>query len=326
MKSIPNVRFLKNILILRGEGSLGDALISSCCYREIKRTNPKIKISVACFGSAYGYLKELPYIDKIYRLPIPRVLRPNQRWLTLLWYALKLRRKHFDLVLDTSLKPFANWTLFKHIIGGDKVLDYYTSPIPFGQVPGRCVDHEQAVLAQLGVVKPNKSYEIPLQPAKLAKRDAFLKQHIADYEGKGYILLNPFGSIAARSLDKMNIHRILKELAARTHLPAIIPCMPSQKARAQAYLQGVRQGVLLYETDSVFDLFALVAGAKVVITPDTAVVHIASGLRKPTVAFYNSYSIANDPDNLLARIIHTAPASVNLFEFSAFETALAGLL
>ena len=124
----------------------------------------------------------------------------------------------------------------------------------------------------------------------------------------------------------MNIHRILKELAARTHLPAIIPCMPSQKARAQAYLQGVRQGVLLYETDSVFDLFALVAGAKVVITPDTAVVHIASGLRKPTVAFYNSYSIANDPDNLLARIIHTAPASVNLFEFSAFETALAGLL
>ena len=157
MKSIPNVRFLKNILVLRGEGSLGDALISSCCYREIKRTNPKIKISVACFGSAYGYLKELPYIDKIYRLPIPRVLRPNQRWLTLLWYALKLRRKHFDLVLDTSLKPFANWTLFKHIIGGDKVLDYYTSPIPFGQVPGRCVDHEQAVLAQLGVVKPNKS-------------------------------------------------------------------------------------------------------------------------------------------------------------------------
>ena len=102
MKQIPNVRNLHNILVLRGEGSLGDAIISSCCYRGLKQANPSAKITVACFGSSYEFLKNNPYIDTIIKLPIPKLIRPNQRWLTLIWQGLKLRAHHFDLVLDSS--------------------------------------------------------------------------------------------------------------------------------------------------------------------------------------------------------------------------------
>ena len=75
MKQIPDIRTLKNILIMRPEGSLGDAIMSTCCYREIKRANPAIKITVACFGNSYGFLKANPYIDEIFKIPIRTRIR-----------------------------------------------------------------------------------------------------------------------------------------------------------------------------------------------------------------------------------------------------------
>ncbi len=325
MQTIPNVRDLKNILVLRGEGSLGDALISSCCYRELKKANPNLKITVACFGSAVGYLRAIKYIDEVYPLPIRRVLRPNQRWLSLIWHALCLRRRHFDLVLDSSEKPFKNWTLFKHIIGGDKVLDCYTSPVSLGKVPGRRNEHEQVILEQLGVENPSCLYELPFSQEHLSRREDFAKQHAPN----GYVVLNPFGSVEARTLDKASFLRIAPDLVLRTQLPVVVPCMPSQKERVEEYLAASGkegQAFFMYPTRDVFDLFALVAGAQLVVTPDTAVAHVASGFGKKSIIFYNTYSIYNDPDNPSARIIKTNPASVNLFPYDKFLQALEELL
>ncbi len=322
MQTIPDVRGLKNILVLRGEGSLGDAIISSCCYRELKKANPGLKITVACFGSACGYLKASPYIDEIYRLPIRRVLRPNQRWLSLIWHALKLRGRGFDLVLDSSEKPFKNWTLFKKIIGGERVLDCYTSPEPLGKVPGRRNEHEQTILRQLGVPEPDKAYDLPVSPEHQAKRDAFVSRSAPD----GYVLLNPFGSVSARTLNKTMFRRVLTDLYAKTGKPVLVPCMPAQKDTVNDYLAGAAEPAFAFETADVFDLFALTQGADLVVTPDTAVVHVASGFRKKSVIFYNTYSIYNDPDNPHARVVKTNPVSVNQFNYSDFTAALDGLL
>ena len=324
MQKIPNVRDLKNILVLRGEGSLGDALISSCCYRELKKANPNIKITVVCFGSAVGYLRAIKYIDEIYPLPIRRVLRPHQHWVSLLWHALRLRRRHFDLVLDSSEKPYKNWTLFKHIIGGDKVLDCYTSPLPLGKVPGRRNEHEQAILRQLGVENPSRSYDLPFSPQHRSRRDDFVQKHAP----QGYAVLNLFGSVEARSLNKSSFLRIAPDLASRTGLAIIIPCMPSQKERVADYVSACadKQALFVYPTRDVFDLFALIEGAQLVVTPDTAVAHVASGFGKKSVIFYNTYSMYNDPDNPSARIIKTDVSSVNLFPYQEFLHALDSLL
>ena len=53
MKTLPHIQDLRRILVLRGDGFLADAIISSCCYRELKKANPNLKITVACFGPAY---------------------------------------------------------------------------------------------------------------------------------------------------------------------------------------------------------------------------------------------------------------------------------
>lgn len=319
MKKIPDVSELKNILILRGEGSLGDAILSSCMYREIKKANPGVKISAACFGGAYDYLAKNPYIDVLYRIPARRVIRPNQRWLALAWLGLKLRRKRFDFVLDFSAKDFYNWRLFKWLCGGDRVLDPQTSPVPFVGETAPAKECAKQVL-ELFISSPvDASYELSVPKETAARVDGFVARNVP----AGYILFNPFGSVGRRSLNRGAFLYVSDFAARQSGLPVIIPCMPAQKAVVEDYLRGVKPfgKVILYQTADVFDLFALVRGSRLVITPDTAVVHVAAGFEKPTVAFYNSYFIYNSPNNPKARVIKTDPLSVSIFAQDEFEKA-----
>lgn len=322
MKTIPSIKDLKNILILRGEGSLGDAVLSSCSYREIKKFNPSVRITVAAFGAALGYLHQISYIDEVVALPVRRIIRPNQRWLSLILAGLALRKRHFDLVIDSSAKNFYNWRLFKWLCGGkDRLLDFVHSPVPFGSPLEHAGRHEQAILEQLGIPRPDPSYDLPVPEDAQTKLDAFAAKNVPH----GYLLLNPFGSISARTLNPQTCTLVASTLR---EFPAVIVCMPSQRAAAEAVLRALQAEKLtgyVYQTASVFDMFALVRGAKLVVTPDTSVVHVASGFKKPTVAFYKSYSAYNAPNNTKAFVINTDPADVNLFEQNALFQAVASV-
>ena len=70
MKTLPHIQDLRRILVLRGDGFLADAIISSCCYRELKKANPNLKITVACFGPAYELFKNNSYVDRVVKLPV----------------------------------------------------------------------------------------------------------------------------------------------------------------------------------------------------------------------------------------------------------------
>lgn len=317
MKEIPNVRSLRNILICRGEGSLGDAIISSCCYRGIKQANPNIKISVACFGSGYAFLKRIPYIDEIIKLPVKTLIRPNQRWPSLIWAGLKLRKRHFDLVLDSSNKAYANWRLFKWLAGGDKVLDCFTSPVrPFGAPHAHGSTHEQAILKLLGIENPDKSYDLPITELERVTVQDFLTEH----QIQDYVLLNPSGSVEKRRFRAHTLAPLCKRLE-RLACPVIVPCAPNMYAHWQVAFKDV-PSVYLKQTASVFELFEWVRRAKLVVTPDTAVVHIAAGFRKPSLVFYNRLSVYNAPDNPHAQIVETSREDVNQFDWNTVDTKI----
>lgn len=317
MKQIPNIHQLHNILIMRGEGSLGDALISSCCYRNIKKANPSARISVVCFGTGYHFLKNNPYIDHIIKLPIPKLIRPNQRWLTLIWQGLKLRRYKFDLVLDSSNKDYKNWRLFKWLVGGDRVLDCFTSPVqPFGAPNAHGSTHEQAILKLLGIEHADKSYDLPILPADKDEVQAWLNAHHLD----AYILLNPSGSVLKRRFSASTLRKLCHLLESFKH-PIVLPSTPDMYAHWQEATKGI-QNVYIKQTTGIGELFEWVRRAELVVTPDTSVVHIATGFQKPTLVFYNKLSVYNAPDNPRAVIVETDRQDVNKFDESVLAQRL----
>lgn len=308
---------MRNILVLRGEGSLGDAIISSCCYREIKKANPQAKITVACFGAAFGFFKNNPYVDEVFKLPVRRIIRPNQRWLGLFVAALKLRRKKFDLVLDSSDKDFFNWRAFKWLAGGERVLDCFTSPVkPFGAPARHGSVHEQAILKQLGIPNPDKSYDLPVGP--------LTRKAVAEWLEKNkiqkYILLNPTGSVAPRRF-RMDTLLELCTAMRRLGLPFVLPAMASNFKELSEIFQS-RPDVFVKQTADIFELFELVRRAALIVTPDTAVVHIASGFEKPSLVFYNTLSAYNAPDNPHALVLETERPDVNMFDWWKLESLI----
>lgn len=318
MQQLPTVQELKNVLVVRGEGSLGDAILSSVCYRALKKSNPQLRITVAAFASAVPYLQALPTVDEVYRLPIKNVLRPNQRWPSLLWHALRLRRRRFDVVMDSSCKDFYNWRLFKWIIGGDRVFDPFTRPGDFTpEVHVSACEKEMAL--RLGAHDADNSYDLPILPAAQARWESFAKTHL----NQGHILLNPFGSVPQRCLDKDALQTVLDALSAHgITLPAVVPFVQSRRPEAEALLEGLSYPVFGYETKSVFDLFAAVQLARLVFSPDTAAVHIAAGFGRKTIAFYNNYTVSYGPNNPSAVSILTDRACVSRFNPQDVAAAL----
>ncbi len=317
MQQIPNIRTLKNILVLRGEGSLGDAIFSSCCYREIKKANPQIKITVVCFGTGYLFLKNNPYIDQIFRLPIRTRIRPNQRWLGLIVAGLKLRRRHFDLVLDSSTKKYLNWRIFKWLAGGNRVLDCYTSPVqPFGALDRHASQHERAILQLLGIQAPNAAYDFPLVPSSQQQVENWLQlQGISSY-----LLLNPAGSTERRCFSAQTLHKLCHVLAP-LGLPVVVPCAPNTYPHWKTVFADI-PAARVVQTHDIFDLFEFIHRARLVVTPDTSVVHIAAGFEKPSMVFYNELSPYIAPNNPKAVIVQTQRANVNLIDWTDVTAAL----
>ena len=317
MKKIPNVCDLQHILVCRGEGSLGEAIISSCCCREIKKANPKVRITVACFGPAYDFFKPNPYVDEVFKLPVRTHIRPHQRWLRLLWAALKLRRKHFDLVLDSGRKDSLNWRMFKYVVGGGKVLDCFTSPVqPFGAPDQHGSEHEAAILELLGIAQPDKSYDLPLLPSARKAVADWLESHRVEK----YILFNPAGSLPQCRFRPDTVKEICKVLEDLQMPVVIVTLFCNVQEMTNTF--DKQPNIFIKQPEDIFELFEWVHRACLVVTPDTSVVHIASGFEKPSLAFYTSPEAYSLPANPKAYVLETDSQDVNVFDWWKLESLI----
>ena len=318
MKNIPDIHDLRHILICRPYGCLSREIESSCCYREIKKASPRTKITVACCGAAYDFCQHNPYVDEAFRLPLGTGLRPNCRWGALLWAALKLRRKKFDLLLDTSGNDFLNWRLFKRVAAGERVLDGRSSPVqPFGAPQAAVSEHETAVLRLLGVTEPDKSYDLPV----LSTARAAVAQTLEQEQIQKYILLYP-GSFPPKDTFRPDV---LKELCAALRSLNMSFVLPLAPASAKEYHEGFKDSkdVFVVRPADIFELFEWVRRAALVVAPDTAVVRVAAGFEKPSLVFYTVLP-AHVADNPKAQVLKTDQADINVFDWWKLESLVAG--
>ncbi|MBQ3437680.1 MAG: lipopolysaccharide heptosyltransferase family protein, partial [Fusobacterium sp.] len=57
---------IKSIIFMRYDGKIGDMVVNTLMFREIKKFYPNIKIAVVTKGAARDIIKNNPYVDKIY--------------------------------------------------------------------------------------------------------------------------------------------------------------------------------------------------------------------------------------------------------------------
>ena len=274
---------IKSILFLRYDGKIGDMIVNSLMFREIKKVYPDIRIGVIARGAAIDIIKDNPNVDKIYKYYKDRKKIKD--------LALKIKEEKYDLLIDFSEMLRVNQMMLINLCrarintGLDrKDWELFDLSIESGK-DFKWTEHITkrylAYLIKLGLKKENIdiSYDIYLKNEK--KYEAFFNE----IKENKKIILNPYGASKHKSFSIETLENIITYLKDKDI--AIILTYFGDKYKELEFLEKKYKYVYIpKKIESILDTAILIKKSDYVISPDTSIVHIASAFNKKMITVY----------------------------------------
>lgn len=276
---------IKKILILRYD-RIGDMVVSLPVCKALKNGFPDASITMVASEVNYCIADTCEYIDTV-------IVKPSVsfQWL---WILIGLRRSRYDITLDLNhavtphtifairiLKPKHVATPFKDGrwgVRGSSLKMFDLMPPAHELKYDRPISETYLDIARLLQCPTDKCLPYPL------RRSARPSQ-LADE----YLILNYTGSRKSMKLDDTDLRIIIEHIhGLNTANRVIIPTMAEDYERLSAKFGQQKFVDVLPPSPTIEPLLPIVEYAKLVITPDTALVHIASAYEVPLVAVYTS--------------------------------------
>ena len=274
---------IKSILFLRYDGKIGDMVVNSLMFREIKKVYPNIKIGVVARGAAMDIIKDNPNIDKIYEYHKDRKKIKD--------LALKIKEEKYDLLIDFSEMLRVNQMMLINLCGARfniglnrkewKLFDLSIKSDKDFKWTEHITNRYLAYLVKLGLKKENIdiSYDIYLKDEK--KYKAFFNE----IKESKKLILNPYGASKHKSFSVENLENIINYLKNRDI--AIILVYFGDKYKELEFLEKKYNNIYMpQKIESILDTAILIKESDYVISPDTSIVHIASALNKKMITVY----------------------------------------
>lgn len=275
---------IRKILFLRHDGKIGDMVINTIMFREIKKVYPEVFIGVITKVGAKAVIENNPYVDKIYNY--------EKNNIAIKKLASKIAKEKYDLLVDFSevLKvnhmmlinlckarfnmglDRKNWQLFDISINSGK--DF--------QWTDHITERYSAYLVKMGLDKKNidTTYDVYLKEDN-SKYDIFLE----NIKEEKIVVLNPYGASKHKSFNIETLDKIIKYLADLK--VGVILLYFGDRYKELEILQKDNKNLYIPpEIKDIQDSAYLISKSDYVITPDTSIVHIASALNKKNISVY----------------------------------------
>lgn len=316
----------KKFLVIRWDAKLGDSIVCSWLYREIKKENKNNQLIVICNCNIHKLYENIwgGDIFVIKKRPSYRELRLLAEKIGFVDYAL-----HFGEQLKMRDIYFLSKLSTTCIAGMDDDLDLIN--IKLGQVTSEMHFSEKFVyfLNGVGFFNVDAKYIIPDFP--------LVENKISSYrwpQKSNTICFNPYGSGSSRRMDSELIISLCDFMLRETSFSIVLLGMRDQvKVIEHMIAKTIDPGRVfcLPPGDvSIESLFSQLRMSIGLVSVDTATIHIASGLNLPTLAIYNSKSGEPDqnflnwhPNNEKADVVFTKDLSgrgVNSLSVDDFES------
>ena len=274
---------IKSILFLRYDGKIGDMIVNSLMFREIKKVYPDIKIGVIARGAAIDIIKDNPNVDKIYEYYKDRKKIKD--------LALKIKEEKYDLLIDFSEMLRVNQMMLINLCGtriniglDRKDWELFDLSIESGK-DFKWTEHITkrylAYLIKLGLKKENIDifYDIYLKDEK--KYEVFFNE----IKESKKLILNPYGASKHKSFSIETLENIITYLKDKDI--AIILTYFGDKYKELEFLEKKYKYVYIpKKIESILDTAILIKKSDYVISPDTSIVHIASAFNKKMITVY----------------------------------------
>ena len=274
---------IKSILFLRYDGKIGDMVVNSLMFREIKKVYPDTKIGVITRGAAIDIIKNNPNVDKIYEYHKDRKKIKD--------LALKIKEEKYDLLIDFSEMLRVNQMMLINLCGARinigldrkdwKLFDLSIESGKDFKWTEHITKRYLAYLIKLGLKKENIdiSYDIYLKNEK--KYEIFFNK----IKENKKLILNPYGASKHKSFSIETLENIINYLKDKDI--AIILVYFGDKYEELKFLEKKYKYVYIpKKIESILDTAILIKKSDYVISPDTSIVHIASAFNKKMITIY----------------------------------------
>lgn len=271
-----NLNELKTVLFLRNDNKIGDMVVSTILFREIKKKYPKIKIIVLSGKDNKEIIKHNLYVDEI--------VEAKEKDLSTYF---RLRKYKIDLVVDTlSFDPRPLYLLKLRIVNPVFLIGYdkqhyntYDFSIQSDNETHITKKYEK-LLNYFQIYNPSFQYDIFLGNTKYDTNT-----DINDVKVINKIVINPFGASIHRSLASNKLQDLINKINKKMDCNIFVLC---QKNNYDS-VKNLRD-INILNVSSPLETAYIISKCDFVISPDTSVVHIARVFNKKLLVLCLDYS------------------------------------
>jgi ADP-heptose:LPS heptosyltransferase len=295
---------VNSLLFFRSDGKIGDTVVSSFLYREIKKKYPNIKIIVLCSKNNKEILKYNKNIDELYEVGgclfndilVFKELRKQNISLAIDFFPFNPRFKH--LLMLRIISP-------EFLIGFNKTsYKMYDLSVNEDFFSVHITEMYKYVLNLLKIDNPDLKYEIPFTSKEENSALYLINRHKYKYK----IIINPFSGSKHRTLSVQKLKDLINLIETSIDCCIFILCQENDKRKVISLENGK---TVIASFKSILESVALIKFADIIITPDTSIVHIAAAFDKKTIGLYRDSSNSYEKTDII-----WGPNNINALQLS----------
>lgn len=327
------------ILVLRSDGKIGDSIVGSGFFRELKKHSPQSKIIVIGNPQVLSVYKNSKHIDEI--LILKKGLSSTIKMF------LKVRKMNFRFFVNSTdeLKPHAAFIqgqikAGKKFIFGHHKLKSTTHPIIYkeGQTHFSCL-YENTLAEMFPNEDIDVSYELNIDSTIVDRVGKLLEKRIG--RNKRVITFNAFAGTKLRSFSCETTLKIVDFLLRDPNNVVLSIGTPKDIQTILSWKKKLpsERWIVLEELKTLEEGLAQIYHSDLLVSPDTSLVHAACALNKKVVAVYRQRGMYQNSsqwgprmrDSSNFRVVHALSNDikywdVNLLKISDLEEAVNGLI
>ncbi len=277
----------KKILIMK-LGAMGDLILGTPSFRMIRERFPEASISLLVDKRISGLVASCPYLNEA--IPVNRE-KLNQ-FPYLLKVAKQIRREGFDLCVDLQN---SKWThLLAAFSGIPERYGFYRGMFGFlvnrpdrsFHVADSPVKHQFRILSKIGVQKLDETLELWPDPVSESRVEEWLGPHPAPSKVIG-LVVGSSPNWPTKRWPLENFKALADDLIEKHQCRVILLGTEEDLELTKGFANGHSDKVInLVGKTSLQDLVSLVKSLDVLVTGDTAPLHIAAAMKTKIVSLF----------------------------------------
>jgi ADP-heptose:LPS heptosyltransferase len=287
-----------NFIILRMDDKLGDSITATGFLRELKLSNPNQHICVVAGASTLSVYQACEFIDEV-------ILAKKGVFNTISLF-FKLNRKNYLYIINTShiLNPrviFLTSLLkaYKKITFENFNIKLFSDHIAVDFVNEHITERYRKIFSLLGLEAKDLHYSININDSELIKAKAYVSELKKKFSQ--IIILNSFAGARLRNFNETTSKNIVESILVLFPQAVVISIANEGDHRILSQWIDKKKSNWIHNNDfkTIEENAALLSVSDLIITPDTAWVHIASALNKKLVAIYREETNPNEINSVI---------------------------